>query len=170
LDYIDIHKTQQQSLMRANDGSSSEPGDRDYLRIPCGGNLATEGAGGDWPGYIGALPPGPAPNDGDWFTRRPSQSISIAATTMARGRSSDTRAALDSHRESRIHLQRRLGDGASAHDTHRYSGYCGVRWHISQNDAAGGDFCNGADLNVAHDFGALQVHPFWVLVSVKVLH
>ena len=42
---------------------------RDFLRIPASSTLATAGAGGDWPAYIGALPPGPAPGLGDWLTR-----------------------------------------------------------------------------------------------------
>jgi len=41
----------------------------DFLRIPADDPGATGGAGGAWPSYIGALPPGPAPADGDWFTR-----------------------------------------------------------------------------------------------------
>jgi tetratricopeptide (TPR) repeat protein len=40
-----------------------------YLRIAADSPLATGGAGGDLPRYIGAFPPGPAPKDGDWFTR-----------------------------------------------------------------------------------------------------
>jgi len=48
---------------------SADPESRDYLRIATDSPLATAGAGGDWPGYIGALPPGPAPAEGDWFTR-----------------------------------------------------------------------------------------------------
>jgi hypothetical protein len=36
-----------------------------YLRIPAD----SPAANGAWPSYIGALPPGPAPKDGDWFTR-----------------------------------------------------------------------------------------------------
>lgn len=43
--------------------------DADYLRIPADSPLASKGAGGDLPGYIGALPPGPAPASGDWFTK-----------------------------------------------------------------------------------------------------
>jgi serine/threonine protein kinase/phage FluMu protein Com len=45
------------------------PTDADYLRIPADSPLAKSGAGGAWPSYLGALPPGPAPKDGDWFTR-----------------------------------------------------------------------------------------------------
>jgi hypothetical protein len=41
----------------------------DYLRLPSDSPLAKAGVGGAWPSYIGALPPGPAPKDGDWFTR-----------------------------------------------------------------------------------------------------
>ncbi|HVA50298.1 MAG TPA: protein kinase [Pirellulales bacterium] len=48
---------------------STEPGGRDYARIPADGPLASGGAGGDLPDYVGALPPGPAPKEGDWFTR-----------------------------------------------------------------------------------------------------
>lgn len=48
---------------------STEPADRDYLRFPADGPLATGGAGGELPTYMGALPPGPAPKEGDWFTR-----------------------------------------------------------------------------------------------------
>lgn len=47
---------------------SLDPAQRDYLRIAVDSPLATGGAGEDWPGYIGALPPGPAPAEGDWFT------------------------------------------------------------------------------------------------------
>ncbi|HEX7376036.1 MAG TPA: protein kinase, partial [Pirellulales bacterium] len=48
---------------------SSDPADRNYLRIPADGPQAVGGAGGDLPSYMGALPPGPAPKEGDWFTR-----------------------------------------------------------------------------------------------------
>ena len=40
-----------------------------YLRIASDGPLANAGVGLDLPKYIGAFPPGPAPKDGDWFTR-----------------------------------------------------------------------------------------------------
>jgi hypothetical protein len=39
--------------------------DRSFSRPP----LAAAGAGGAWPAYLGALPPGPAPQEGDWFTQ-----------------------------------------------------------------------------------------------------
>ncbi len=42
---------------------------RNCFRVTADGPLATGGAGGDLPTYIGALPPGPAPPEGDWFTR-----------------------------------------------------------------------------------------------------
>ncbi|HEX7378645.1 MAG TPA: protein kinase, partial [Pirellulales bacterium] len=42
---------------------------RDYLRPVADDAIARRGAGGEWPDYIGALPPGPAPKEGDWFTR-----------------------------------------------------------------------------------------------------
>jgi len=48
---------------------SDDPTNRDYLRLPAESPQAKGGAGGAWPSYIGALPPGPAPKDGDWFTR-----------------------------------------------------------------------------------------------------
>jgi serine/threonine protein kinase len=48
---------------------SVDPPAPDYLRIPITGLLATGGTGGAWPGYVGALPPGLAPKEGDWFTR-----------------------------------------------------------------------------------------------------
>jgi hypothetical protein len=48
---------------------SVNPADRDYLRVPAAGPEATGGAGGSLPSYVGALPPGPAPKEGDWFTR-----------------------------------------------------------------------------------------------------
>ncbi|HEX7379048.1 MAG TPA: hypothetical protein VF278_18140, partial [Pirellulales bacterium] len=48
---------------------SLDPADRNYLRIPADGPQATGGAGGELPTYMGALPPGPAPKEGDWFTR-----------------------------------------------------------------------------------------------------
>ncbi|HVV99473.1 MAG TPA: hypothetical protein VHB77_03990, partial [Planctomycetaceae bacterium] len=40
----------------------------DYARVALDSPLAQKGAGGKWPKYIGALPPGPAPKDGDWFS------------------------------------------------------------------------------------------------------
>jgi len=48
---------------------SKNPANADYLRIATDSPLATAGAGGDWPNYVGALPPGPAPKEGDWFSR-----------------------------------------------------------------------------------------------------
>ncbi|HTU19181.1 MAG TPA: protein kinase [Gemmataceae bacterium] len=48
---------------------SLNPESPDYLRLPSDSPAAKGGAGGAWPSYIGALPPGPAPKDGDWFTR-----------------------------------------------------------------------------------------------------
>ncbi len=49
---------------------SSDPQDSaNYLRIPATGDLATKGADGNLPKYFGAFLPGPAPKDGDWFTR-----------------------------------------------------------------------------------------------------
>lgn len=48
---------------------SKIPHSPDYLRIENDDPLARAGAGGDWPNYIGALPPGPAPVGGDWFTK-----------------------------------------------------------------------------------------------------
>jgi len=41
----------------------------DYLRLASDSPPAIKGVGGEWLTYIGALPPGPAPKDGDWFTR-----------------------------------------------------------------------------------------------------
>ncbi|HQU47290.1 MAG TPA: hypothetical protein PK867_31095, partial [Pirellulales bacterium] len=43
--------------------------DRDYLRPAALDPTASAGVGGDWPRYLGAFPPGPAPKEGDWFTR-----------------------------------------------------------------------------------------------------
>jgi hypothetical protein len=48
---------------------SVDPSHPDYLRISADGPASRGGAGGAWPGYIGALPPGPAPKEGNWFTR-----------------------------------------------------------------------------------------------------
>jgi hypothetical protein len=45
------------------------PQEADYLRVAADDPAATAGAGGEWASYIGALPPGPAPKEGDWFTR-----------------------------------------------------------------------------------------------------
>ena len=45
------------------------PQEPNYARLKPDSPGATTGAGGDWPSYTGALPPGPAPKNGDWFTR-----------------------------------------------------------------------------------------------------
>ncbi len=50
-------------------GLNLEASDRDFLRVPVESPLANGGPGEGWPHYIGALPPGPAPNEGDWFTK-----------------------------------------------------------------------------------------------------
>lgn len=47
---------------------SDEPAHSDYLRLPANDPRATGGAGKGWPTYMGPLPPGPAPKEGDWFT------------------------------------------------------------------------------------------------------
>ncbi len=41
----------------------------DAFRLKPDDRLATAGAGGGAPSYIGPLPPGPEPREGDWFTR-----------------------------------------------------------------------------------------------------
>ena len=48
---------------------STSRSDSNYLRLPTDSTLAKAGGGGAWPAYVGALPPGQAPKDGDWFTR-----------------------------------------------------------------------------------------------------
>ncbi|HWB09491.1 MAG TPA: protein kinase [Pirellulales bacterium] len=47
---------------------SRDSTDANYLRIASNSPEAQRGTGGAWPGYLGALPPGPPPADGDWFT------------------------------------------------------------------------------------------------------
>lgn len=47
---------------------SDNPDHPDYLRLPVAHPLSKAGAGGWLPAYVGALPPGPAPKEGDWFT------------------------------------------------------------------------------------------------------
>ena len=60
---------QSNDVVTRNPFLSSDPTHADYLRIAADGPLATGGVGGDLPEYIGPLPPGPPPKDGDWFTR-----------------------------------------------------------------------------------------------------
>lgn len=48
---------------------ATDPKHANYLRIAADGRLATGGAGVNLASYIGPLPPGPAPKDGDWFSR-----------------------------------------------------------------------------------------------------
>lgn len=43
--------------------------DENFLRVSPEDPMANSGAAGDLPGYIGPLPPGRAPEQGDWFTR-----------------------------------------------------------------------------------------------------
>ena len=61
---------------------SDKSGEPNCFRIPTDSPLATAGAGGDLPNYIGALPPGPAPKEGDWFTRLQG-SVDLAAPPIA---------------------------------------------------------------------------------------
>lgn len=46
---------------------SLDPADRNYMRLPLDSPLANAGTAAK--SYLGALPPGPAPKAGDWFTR-----------------------------------------------------------------------------------------------------
>jgi hypothetical protein len=55
--------------------------------------------------------------------------------------------------EGGVHLQRRLGNGASPDDTRGYAGNCGVRRNVLQNNATGGDFCSDPNLDVSQHFG-----------------
>jgi len=48
---------------------STNPDDRDYARIPDSSPFARAGGSESGSPWAGALPPGPAPEDGDWFTR-----------------------------------------------------------------------------------------------------
>jgi len=48
---------------------STDLADSSFARIGHGSPLATSGAGHDLPEYIGAVPPGPPPDTGDWLSR-----------------------------------------------------------------------------------------------------
>lgn len=48
---------------------SQKESDSNHLRIAADSPLAKAGVGGAFPTYIGPLPPGPAPKEGDWYTR-----------------------------------------------------------------------------------------------------
>lgn len=48
---------------------STDQADSNFARIALDALQSRAGLGGDWPSYIGALPPGPAPEGGDWFTQ-----------------------------------------------------------------------------------------------------
>jgi hypothetical protein len=58
-----------EDLISAPEYLSIEPADRNYLRLPADSIASAAGAGGAWTRYLGALPPGPPPEAGDWFTR-----------------------------------------------------------------------------------------------------
>jgi hypothetical protein len=62
---------------------SKVPQDADYLRLASDSPLARCGAGGAWPSYVGALPPGPAPKGGDWFTRLRERWLGLPKTSQA---------------------------------------------------------------------------------------
>lgn len=61
---------------------NADPSDPEYLRINATGPLAKSGTGGSLPSYIGALPPGPVPKVGDWFSRLRSRGDSISAPSQ----------------------------------------------------------------------------------------
>lgn len=48
---------------------STEKSLPNFLRIPAVGFAAQNGLSSPWPPQLGALPPGPAPETGDWFSR-----------------------------------------------------------------------------------------------------
>ena len=66
---VDALPKQATDLIRKEPFLSIDPKHPDYLRIAADSPIATGGVGGNLPSYIGPLPPGPAPKDGDWFTR-----------------------------------------------------------------------------------------------------
>ncbi len=68
-DGFELFPKQPTDLIVAGPFLSDDPAQADYLRIVADGRLATGGVGGNLPSYIGPLPPGPAPKEGDWFTR-----------------------------------------------------------------------------------------------------
>jgi serine/threonine protein kinase/tetratricopeptide (TPR) repeat protein len=76
---------------------SVEPEDTGYLRIAANGPLATGGTGGDLPSYFGAFPPGPAPKEGDWFTRMQEMKKLRAAQPYAADVINQARQALDAN-------------------------------------------------------------------------
>lgn len=59
---IPLFKTE---FLGAPEFLSVDPSDRDYMRIKPTPRFRTASDGS----YLGALPPGPAPPQGDWFTR-----------------------------------------------------------------------------------------------------
>jgi hypothetical protein len=66
---LPVFAKQPTDLVVAGPFLSEDSKQADYLRIPVDGRLATSGAGGNLPKYIGPFPPGAPPKDGDWFTR-----------------------------------------------------------------------------------------------------
>ena len=86
-DYLNYNKHPGIAFPRTTTDLSAEPAflsldpkQPDYLRIVNDSPLATAGVGGTWPGYIGAFPPGPAPKEGDWFTRLRERWLNVAPT------------------------------------------------------------------------------------------
>jgi serine/threonine protein kinase len=64
-----VYQLDQTNIVATPEYMSDDYADRDFLRISTNNRLATSGRGGELPKYIGALPPGPAPPEGDWFTQ-----------------------------------------------------------------------------------------------------
>jgi hypothetical protein len=48
---------------------STDPADANFLHIPTNAPEARRGRRGDWPDYLGAFPPGPAPSGMTWMTQ-----------------------------------------------------------------------------------------------------
>lgn len=148
-------------LILAKQFLSDELNNADYLRIAADGPLATGGAGGDLPTYFGAFPPGPAPKDGDWFTRLKEDKLSTVKDLVAKARAASDLKQFD----EAVSL---CNEALRLEPNHIEALYWRAwpKWNLGKRDEAIQDLTVVLSLNPAH-WDALDNRSFYYLNTGK---
>lgn len=124
----------------------------DFLRISSDGPLANAGLGDGRPNYLGALAPGPAPVEGDWFTRILFAGDEVRRFSGHQGwvnavdLSPDGKLAVTAGSDSSV----RLWDVATGKELYRLDGHEEIVWSVALSPdgkyiASGGGGQSGQD-------------------------
>jgi serine/threonine protein kinase/tetratricopeptide (TPR) repeat protein len=115
-----------------------------YLRIAPESPLATSGAGGELPRYVGAFPPGPPPQVGDWFTRL-NVATAVAPTASGKLEEGKQRQRENKHAEAIAALNESLALDPNLTEAYQCRGVS--HWHVREFAKSAMDFTQAIQRN-----------------------